>query len=142
MQHRLLKWTAAFFVLTTCACSRASHQANGFPVSIAVAPKVWCGDGDPIYVSALGNHRFAINDSPPLNLANLIMALNSILEYRAVKWVFVRADHGIAYSDFIEMMDAVYLPDVRVSVLTTEVEAQRENGGCLIQRRFPRAGPR
>jgi len=143
MQHKLLNWVAAFVVLTTCACSRTGEQAKGFPMYIADAPtQDWCGDDDHrVVVTALGNHRFAVNDSGVMNESSLASDLNDRLRMRAEKVLFLRAEPGVSYSDFIEMTDAAYHPDIRVVVMTHQVEELERKGGCLTLRGLLRAPP-
>ena len=139
MQHRLLNWTAAFLALATCGCSRVSEQAKGFPMYIADAPtQDWCGDDNRLVVTALGNHHFEINDDGVTGKSGLISRLNDQLSYRAEKVLFLRAEPGTSYSDFIEMTDAVYHPDVNIALMTHQVQALDRNGGCMILRGYPR----
>jgi hypothetical protein len=128
MQHRLLNWTAALFVLTTCACSRAKEHTKGFPMYISDVEYV-CGDGHPLVVTALGSHRFTINYQGVTDKSGLISSLNDQLRYLAVKVLYLRAEPGASYSDFIEMTDAVYHPDIRIAIITHH-SAFNQYGGC------------
>jgi biopolymer transport protein ExbD len=97
-----------------------------------------CGDSHTLVVTALGKHSFAINDSGALNIATLISRLNDQLQYRAEKVLFLSAEPGASYSDFIEMTNAIYHPDVSVSLLTRHVRASAQDDGCLMMRGYPR----
>ena len=131
MQHRLLISVAAFLVLTTCACSRAKEQTKGFPVHTVpdATTHVLCGDGHPFVVTALGSHRFAINGIGVMNEQSLINTLNDQLRYYSQKVLFLRTEPGVSYSDFIEMTDAVYHPDIRIAIMT-EHSWVNKYGGC------------
>jgi hypothetical protein len=81
-------------------------------------------------VSALGNHRFRIDDREMPDRAALVRGINDALRYRAEKVILVRAEAGTYYSDFIEMVDSIYHPDELVAIYTDRMLELERQGGC------------
>lgn len=126
MQCRLLNWVAVFLALITCCC--APEKPKGFPMYISGAGRL-CGDGHPLVVTALGSHRFTINYEGVTDKSGLIASLNDQLRYRAEKGLYLRAERGVSYSDFIELTDSVFQPDIRIAI-ATHGSAFNQYGGC------------
>ena len=114
-------------------CNLAAAKPGGFSVYMITESHGCPTDYDSgrIVASALGNHRFRINDSDILDRAGLVRELENILKYRAVKAIWVRAEADTWYSDFIEMVDNVYRSGDLVAIYTDKVSELERQGGCV-----------
>jgi biopolymer transport protein ExbD len=115
------------------AALRPKGKARGFPLYLpnVVMRQGNCGDGEPLVVTVLGNHRFTLNESGALTDRGVASAISNKLQYRAEKFVLLRGEPGISHGDFTEMVDTVHRSDVAVVVKTREVERLERQGGCL-----------
>jgi hypothetical protein len=61
----------------------------------------------------------------------MVRRLNDQLKYRAEKSVYLHADRDLFYRDFIRMLDAVYIPNETIALVTNCLERE-SNGDCLV----------
>ena len=119
--------------LITWAVLRPKEKAKGFPLHVAsIMRQAVCMDDDHrLVVTAQGNHRFTLNESGALTARDLSDRVNYEFRYRAQKAIFLRAESGVSYAEFTEMVDNVYRSDAVVVVATHEVERLENQGGCV-----------
>ena len=84
-----------------------------------------------LHVTALPNDRFNLNENMSLTRADMVRQLNDKLKHRSEKFVYLHAGRDLPWQDFIRMIDAVYVPNKSV-VLVTERVQQESGGDCLV----------
>ena len=135
MQFGILRRTpvraiAVASALSYClGCAFLPAKPVGFPLYVASAPTIPCGDGYDLWVLAQGNHRFSLNDNSNLDMNELTRRLREILVHRAEKVIYVRGGPDVSYQDFVEMVDGVYRKDSRFN--TDGRSRQKELEGWL-----------
>jgi biopolymer transport protein ExbD len=108
----------------------------GFMIDIATAPK-HCGDARYIVASAVGTHKVTLNSNPGFDIHDLPFRLGETLKYRAEKLVYVRAEPGVSYGEFVQLVDTVRPEAEIISLITPQVEALAYARVCLA----PSCGP-
>lgn len=124
------------FALVLFAFGTRRPPSAGFMIDIATAPE-HCGDGRYIVASAVGNHRVTLNPDPSFDIRELPSRLRESLKYRAEKLVFVRAEPGISFGEFVQLVDAVRPEAEIISLITPQVEVLARARYCLA----PSCGP-
>lgn len=116
-------------VILCCACCTVGHEpTKGFVVDVATSPAS-CGDGSQIVATATGKRSARLNAGPDLAIAEIRHQVRVEMSYRAEKVVFVRANAGLSWGEFLELVDELW-PEVEVvSLLTPQVESHRTS--CL-----------
>jgi hypothetical protein len=90
-----------------------------------------CGDGSLIVAAAIGGHRAKLNAEPDRTFSETVQRLREVMSYRAERIVYVRAETGVSWGEFMELVDDVW-PEVNVvSILTPRVEAVLHRTYCL-----------
>jgi biopolymer transport protein ExbD len=135
-----LAWIAAAALLVLALVIPASGDRHlpsaGFMLDIATAPES-CGDRRNIVATAFGNHRVTLNVDPGFDIRELPSRLREILKYRAEKLVYVRAEPGVAFGEFVQLVDAVRPEAEIISLITPQVEVLAHARICLV----PSCGP-
>lgn len=108
----------------------------GFMIDIATAPQD-CGDARYIIASAVGNHRVILDPDPSFDIRELPARLREVLKYRAEKLVYVRAEPGVAFGEFVQLVDTVRPEAEIISLITPRVDAVARARYCLA----PSCGP-
>ena len=110
--------------------------ATGFMIDIASAPE-HCGDGRDVEALAVGNNMVALTPDPSFDIHELPSRLRETFKYRAEKLVFVRAEPGVSFAEFVQLVDAVRPEAEIISLITPQVEVLARARHCLA----PSCGP-
>ena len=121
----VLALTLAVVVFSTVCLPSA-----GFMIDIATT-RAYCGDGRIIVATAVGNHRAALNSDPGVDIGEFRSSLRKALSTRAEKPVYVRAEPGISFGEFVEFVAAVRPEAEIISLITRRVEALPSARYCL-----------
>jgi hypothetical protein len=119
-------------VLLVCgaACQPKSSAPLGFMVDLATSEES-CGDGSHLIATAVGGHRAKLNAELDRTFPETVQRLREVMSYRAERVVYVRAEAGVSWGEFMELIDEVW-PEVNVvSILTPQVEAVLRRTYCL-----------
>jgi hypothetical protein len=119
-------------LLVGAGCHRAqqSTPAMGYPIDIATAP-AQCGDASDAVATAVGNHQVRLEPRDTMQIAELPRRLHEIFQYRAERVLYVRAEPGVSFGDFIELIDAAWPQGAITSLITPQVGRQAEQRNCL-----------
>ena len=118
----------ALLALACCGSERA--PSRGYLLDIATAPER-CGDGRNIVITAIGQHRVRIMRDLVLEMDSAAYWLRDTFRTRAYKFVYVRAEPGVAFGEFVERVDHVWPEAEVVSILTPQVEVLAVKRFCL-----------
>ena len=105
-----------------------------------------CGADDIrlIIVTAIGSHRVRFGAEPDRTIFEFALRLREVMSVRAEKLIYVKADAGVSWEEFLELLDVVWPEADVVSIITPRVEALAQGryclnpscGDCLELRRF------
>jgi hypothetical protein len=102
-----------------------------FIASIWNSPNMPICEDYRLNVTALPNDRFNLNENLSLDRADMVRRLDDKLNYRAEKFVYLHAGPDRFYRDFIRMLDAVYIPNESIALITEPVQRESSDG-CLV----------
>jgi hypothetical protein len=120
----------SLLLLCGTACERENGTPKGFIVDVATSAES-CGDGTYIVAAAIGGHRAKLNAEPDRTYPETVKRLREVMSYRAERVVYVKAETGVPWGEFMELVDDVW-PEVNVvSILTPQVEAMSRRTFCL-----------
>ncbi|MGA2133848.1 MAG: hypothetical protein ABSH50_16255 [Bryobacteraceae bacterium] len=125
-----LPLVGAAVVLCLAGCDQAHRTSSGFMLDLAKSPER-CGDGRYIVADAIGNHRVRLSSQPDVAISETGRRLREMQRYRAVKLVFVKAEAGVPWGEFVELVDRVKPESDMMSWLTPQVEALARERICL-----------
>jgi biopolymer transport protein ExbD len=127
-------WVAVAVMLTLALVIFVSSTRRlptaGFMIDIATAPE-HCGDGRETVASAAGNDRVTLNSDPSLDIREFLPGLRETLKHRAEKLVYVRAEPGVSFGEFVQLVDAVRPEAGIVSLITPQVGVLARARYCL-----------
>jgi len=119
-------WVAAAVMLAVALMISASGTQRlpsaGFMIDTATALE-HCGAGRAIVASADGNRRATLYRYPSFDIRELPPRLRKTLKYRAEKLVYVRAEPGVAFGEFVQLVDTVRPKAEIISLIAPKVEA-------------------
>jgi hypothetical protein len=121
---------ATALALLALACGSERTPSRGYLLDIATAPER-CGDGRNIVITAIGQHRVRINPDLVLDTDSAAYWLRDTFRTRAYRDVYVRAEPGVAFGEFAELVDRVWPEAEVVSILTPQVEVLAIKRFCL-----------
>lgn len=134
------EWTAIAVMLTLALLVLASgtrrSPSAGFMLDVATAPES-CGDGRDIVASALGHQRVTLHFDQGFDIRELPSKLRTELSSRAEKLVYVTAEPGASFGEFLQLVDAVRPEAEIISLITPQVEVLASARFCLA----PSCGP-
>ena len=118
-------------ILCCTACSWEHKAAKGFMLDIASARK--CGEDDirRIVATAIAGRRARLGVEPDGTIPEVALRLRDVTSYRAEKLVYVKADAGVSWGEFLELIDVVWPVADVVSTITPQVEALAHGRYCL-----------
>ena len=121
--------TACLFFLLFWGAHLDPGRSVGFTIDIAFSPK-GCGDARYVVATLVGNHQAKLNDySSPFGISDARWVIRNRLSTRTARLVYVRAEAGVPFGEFVEFVDAIW-PEVEVlSWITPGLE--RERSWCL-----------
>ncbi len=110
------------------------NPARALALDIAVPGRQTCSDDRRVIVAvAMGGGRAGLNADGVRTLPEFRKRLHEVMGYRADKAVFVRAEPGVRWSEFIEMVGQVWPETDVVSLLTGSVAAQANYCGPMLR---------
>jgi hypothetical protein len=101
-------------------------------------------DGRNLVAIAIGRHRARLNVEPDWKISEVALRLREVLSYRAEKMVYVKAEMGVSWGEFLELVDHVWPEADVVSIITPQVDLRRRYclapscGACTTLRLFRR----
>ncbi len=102
--------------------SGTRRPSVGFMIDVAAA-RADCGDGSLVYASAVGHHRVTLNTEPSIDIRGFPARLHEKTKARGESLVFVRADPGVSFGEFVQLVDAVHPEADIISLITPQVDA-------------------
>jgi biopolymer transport protein TolR len=84
----------------------APMMSRGIDVTLPVADQPDIGEEDRVTVSVNDRRQIFVGDKP-VNIALLEDRLRGMMEGRAVKVVYLRADEALRYGDVIRVVDTI-----------------------------------
>ena len=122
--------SAIVAMLGCIGCGRKSGPKTALILDIATAPQS-CGDGRNIVAIALGSGRAKLNGEATVPLDQLAARVREVQSYRAEKLLYVTAEAGVQWGDFVAMVERVWPEADVVSIVTPEVERLARQRYCL-----------
>jgi hypothetical protein len=129
-QNQFALACAMALVVLALACSGERTSSRGFLLDIATAPER-CGDGYNVVLTALGQHRVQVAYDLVLDMDSTASRVRDRLRTRAYGFVYVRAEPGVPFGEFVELVDRVWPEAEVVSIMTPAVEALARKRVCL-----------
>ena len=118
-------------VLCCAACVVEQRSAQGILVDVA-ASSAPCGDPPHhLVATATGGHRARLNKEQDATIPEVCRRLREVLVYLVEKVVYVNADAGVSWGEFMELIDHVWPETDVVSILTPQVEVLARRTACL-----------
>jgi biopolymer transport protein ExbD len=121
-----VKWAAIAVMLTLALLVVVSgtrrRPSVGFMIDVATALKD-CGDGRLFLASAVGDRRVTLNPEPSIDIRDLPAQLRKKVENRTEVVVFVKADPGVSFGEFVQLVDAVHSEADIISLVTPQIDA-------------------
>jgi hypothetical protein len=132
MRIRLVAIAAA--ILCSAGCSRQTEGASGYMVDIVSVAKEKSIDCNVylIFAIATPNHKARLNSEHFNTFSAAAVRLHEVLATRAERAVFVKAEPGVAWGEFIEMLDHLKPEVQRLGIITPQVEALSHDDNCII----------
>ena len=121
---------ATALAVLALACGSERAPSRGYLLDIAKAPER-CGDGRYVVITAIGQHRVRIHLSLFLDTDSAAHWLRDTFRTRAERLVYVRAEPGVAFGEFVELVDRVWTEADVVSVVTPQIEVLARKRVCL-----------
>src|ERR1039457_5174599 len=87
-------------ILCCVACTRENTLTKSFRVDLATSPD-FCGDSSSVVAAAIGGHRARLNSEPSTTISDIGQRVHTIMSYRAEKVIFVKADAGTSWGEFL-----------------------------------------
>ena len=117
-------------MLGCIGCSRKSVPETALILDIATAPKS-CGDGRNVVAIAVGSGTAKLNGEAAVPLDQLAARIREVQSYRAEKLLYVTAEAGVPWGDFVAMVERLWPDADVVSMITPEVEQLARRRYCL-----------
>jgi hypothetical protein len=120
-KRKLAAVSVVVAMLGCIGCGRKSVPETALILDIATAPQS-CGDGRSIVAIALGSGRAKLNGEAAVPLVQLAARIRDVQSYRAEKLLYVTAEAGVQWGDFVAMIERVWPEADVVSIVTPQVE--------------------
>jgi hypothetical protein len=117
-------------LLCSAACRQENEPAKAYFLDLATAPE-WCGDGRALIATAIGSHRAKLDTKPAIAIAEIGPRLRVLLQYRSEKIVYVTAELGVSWGEFIDLLDHIRPEVEMMSMVTPQVDALFRRRLCL-----------
>jgi len=121
---------AVSIVLATLGCSSERAIETTLILDVATSPKS-CGDGNDLVATAMGSGRAKLNSETFASLDQLAARIHEAQRYRVEKLLYVTAEDGVDWGDFVAMVKRAGPEADVVSVLTPEVVRLARQSYCL-----------
>jgi hypothetical protein len=100
-------------------------------LDIARARECGADDFRLIIATAIGSHRVHFGAEPDRTISEFALRLREVMSVRAEKLTYVKADAGVSWEKFMELLDVVWPEADVVSIVTPQVAALAHGGYCL-----------
>jgi biopolymer transport protein ExbD len=103
---------------------------SGFPVVVPKTATRCMDDIQQIVVTVRPNHTVQLNNEPWIDLSVLGNRLQKVFLTRADRTLFVRADPGISFQEFVDMLDSSRTQIDRFGLVTPGVTEEGHKSDC------------
>jgi hypothetical protein len=117
-------------VVLVSACAGERAPSRGFLLDVATAPER-CGESRAEVLTALGQRRVQVTYDLVLDMDSMGGWVRDRLQTRAYKFVYVKAEPGVPFGEFVELVDRVWPEAEVVSIMTPKVDALARKRVCL-----------
>jgi hypothetical protein len=100
-------------------------------LDIASARECGADDIRLIIATAIGSHRVRVGAEPGRTTSEFALRLREVMSVRAEKLIYLKADAGVSWEEFMELLDVVWAEADVVSIITPQVGASAHGGYCL-----------
>jgi hypothetical protein len=103
----------------------------GFILDVADAPES-CGDDRTVVAKASGSGQVIVNGEPVASIDKAVSRIHEVMSYRAEKVIYVEAEAGASWLDFLELVDRVWAEAEVISLVTPRIDVLARKRICLV----------
>jgi hypothetical protein len=122
--------TALLFLLSSVGHGQENKAGKAYFLDLATAPES-CGDGRILIVTAIGSHRAKLDTEPAMAIAQIGPRLRALMQYRPETIVYVEAQSGISWGEFLDLLDQIRPEAEMTSLVTHRIDTLFRRYLCL-----------